>query len=334
VLSGAARIDVNQPSASGILSIGSGADMKRFGDVPVSPGNLFLTVIVSVGLVMAGWSGLLRAMPRQVLLQAQNTTTVAPAHEFETASIKPNKSGIFSFRPGFTVDGYRASNQTVQWLIREAYGVDEYGLSGIPDWLNSERYDVEAKMDPSAADALSKLNPAQLKLARQQMLQALMAKRFNLKVHRETKDEPVYFLVVGKNGPKLRDAKTRNASTLLSADNTAARDKEQWQMVPGSEGGQKMHASSATMKSLGDWLTRQLSRPVLDKTGLTGTYDFSIEWIPDTAPTSSPDTVTLPGIPGASLFTALQQQLGLKLDPGKSPMEILVIDHVERPSGN
>jgi uncharacterized protein (TIGR03435 family) len=76
---------------------------------------------------------------------------------------------------------------------------------------------------------------------------------------------------------------------------------------------------------------------VLDKTGLTGAYDFTLEWVPDTATTSSPDvrnTVTLPGIPVASLFSALEQQLGLKLEPGKSPIEIMVIDHVERPSGN
>jgi uncharacterized protein (TIGR03435 family) len=308
--------------------------MNRFGDLLRNLGNLFLGVIVLVSSVMAGPP---RATPRQVPSQAQNTTTVAPTYEFETASIKPNKSDRFRFRPGFTVDGFRASNATVQLLIRQAYGVDEYDLSGIPDWLNSERYDVEAKMDPSVADALSKLNPEQLKLARKQMLQTLMAKRFNLKVHRETKDEPVYFLVIEKNGPKLQNAKTGNASPLPNADGVRVQDKEQWQIVPGSDGGQKIRASSATMKSLGDWLNRQLSRPVLDKTGLNGTYDFTIEWMPDAASTPSPDAanaVTLPGIPGASLFTALQQQLGLKLDPGKSPIEVLMIDHVERPSGN
>jgi uncharacterized protein (TIGR03435 family) len=311
--------------------------MTRFGKVLRWRSKLFLILTALVGLVIAGGSSLLRAMPRQVLSRTQDTTTVAPAYKFDAASIKPNKSDIFSFRPGFTVDGYRASNVTVQSLIREAYGVDEYALSGIPDWLNSERYDVEAKMDQSIADALSKLTPAQLKLAQQQMLQMLLAERFNLKVHRETKDEPVYFLVAGKNGPKLQDAKTRNTSTLLSADGTAPRDKEQWQMVPGSEGDQKIRALSTTMKSLGNWLTRQLSRPVLDQTGLTGTYDFTLEWTTNTASTSSPDAsnaVTLPGIPGSSLFTALQQQLGLKLEPGKSPIEVLMIDHAERPSGN
>jgi uncharacterized protein (TIGR03435 family) len=311
--------------------------MKKFGGVLGNTENLFLGVIVSVGLVIVGLPSLLNAVPRQVPSQAQNTRAVAPTYEFETASIKPNKTDAFSFRPGFTVDGYRASNITVQLLIREAYGVDEYGLSEIPDWLNRERYDVEAKVDQSVADALSKLAPAELKLAQQQMLQTLLAERFHLKVRWETKDEPVYFLVIGKNGPKLQDAKTGKTSTLLSADGTRPQGKEHWQIVPGSEGGQKIQASSTSIKSLADWLTRQLSRPVLDKTELRGTYDFTIEWMPDTASTSSPDAanaVTLPGIPGASLFTALQQQLGLRLESGKSPIEVLMIDHVEKPSGN
>ena len=90
------------------------------------------------------------------------------------------------------------------------------------------------------------------------------------------------------------------------------------------------------MKGLADFLARQLSRPVLDKAGLAGIYDFALEWTPEAPPTSSPDPangVTLPGVPSASLFSAVQQ-LGLKLEPGKSPIEFIVIDHVERPSRN
>jgi uncharacterized protein (TIGR03435 family) len=322
----------------GVLSTRGSLEMQRSSsDVRENHRRLFLTLAATVSFVIAYTCCLSAAIPNPLQQQTQNTTTVAPAYEFETASIKPNKSDVIRFRPGFTADGYRASDTTVQRLIWVAYGVQEYSLSGIPDWLNSERYDVEAKMDQSVADALSKLTPAQLKLARQQMLQTLLAERFNLKVHREAKDEPVYFLVIGKNGPKLQHAKTGKTATLLNADGTPARDSENMQIIPESEGGQKIQAFSTPMKSLGDWLTRQLSRPVLDKTGLTGAYDFILEWMPDAASTSSPDAtnaITLPGIPGASLFTALQQQLGLKLEPGKSPIEILVIDHVERPSGN
>ena len=174
----------------------------------------------------------------------------------------------------------------MQWLIQGVYyGVSDFFLSGIPDRLNTERYDVEAKMETSVADSLSKLTPAQLKLAQQQMLQTLLAERFNLKIHRETKDESVYFLVLGKNGPKLQDAKTGN-TLAVNADGTPARSR--MQIGPGS----KTSAYSTSMKTLGDFLTRFLSRPVLDKTGLTGIYDFTLDWMPDAPPAASPDAAS------------------------------------------
>lgn len=292
----------------------------------------FLHLAASLTFIATGACSLLGAIPNQIQQQTQNTT--APAYEFETASIKPNKSGFATFRSGFTADGFRAEGVPARWLIQQAYGVSDYFLSGLSDWLNNEHYDVEAKMDASIADRLRKLTPAQLKLTQQQMLQTLLADRFNLKVHRETKDEPVYFLIIGKNGPKLQEAKTGNA-LAVNADGTPARSRILLGTAKG--GAEEAQAFSTDMKTLTDLLTRQLTRPVLDKTGLTGLYDFNFEWMPDTTSTpmtDSPNAVPLPGIPGASLFTALQQQLGLKLEPGKSPIEMIVIDHVERPSGN
>ena len=309
--------------------------MKNFRDVRKKRTKLFFSATASLTFAAACACSLLGAIPNQIPPQQQNAPASAPTYEFETASIKPNKSDIVGFRPGFTADGYRAEDTNVHWLIQQAYDIQDYQLSGISDWMNKEPYDVEAKMDPSVADALSKLPPAQLKLARQQMLQALLAERFNLKIHRETKDGPVYFLTIGKNGPKLQDAKARKTPGMLNADGTPG--PGHIQIGPGSEGADKARAFSTTMKSLGDWLTMEIRRPVLDKTGLPGVYDFTLEWMPDAPPPSSPDAangVTLPGVPGASLFTALQEQLGLKLEPGKSPIEVIVIDHVERPSGN
>jgi uncharacterized protein (TIGR03435 family) len=286
-----------------------------------------LKVATPLIIAAAGACSLLGA---QTPPQTASASAAAPKYEFETASIKPNKSGFTTFRSGFTVDGFRADGTQVRWLIQQAYGVSDFFLSGIPDWLNAEHYDVEAKMDASVADSLSKLTPPQLKLAQQQMLQTLLAERFNLKIHRETKDEPVYFLIVGKNGPKLQDAKTDDTRGVLNADGTPARSR--MQLGPGS----KTYAWSTSMKTLADFLTRFLSRPVLDKTGLTGSYDFTLDWMPDAPPASSPDAVnavTLPATPSASLFSAVQP-LGLKLEHGKAPVEIIVIDHVERPSGN
>jgi uncharacterized protein (TIGR03435 family) len=319
-------------------SIEEASDMQIIADPIRRCRKLALSTAGIVAVAIASTFGLLGSTPTQAPPQQQSTTASASAYEFETASIKLNQVRQISFRAGFTVDGYRTQCASLQSLIREAYGVQGYEISEIPKSLNTECYDIEAKMDQSVADALSKLTPAELKLARQQMLQSLLAERFNLKIHRETKDAPVYFLTVGKNGPKLPDAKTDDTRGFLNADGSAARYRIQTGIAPESGGVEKTYAYSTSMKNLGDWLTTRLSRPVLDKTGLTGAYDFNLDWVPDSAASApTPDAqsaVTLPGIPGASLFTALQQQLGLKLEPGKAPIEIVVIDHVERPSGN
>jgi uncharacterized protein (TIGR03435 family) len=289
--------------------------------------KIFLNAAVPLVFSAACACSLLASIPNKILPHPQSAS--APTYEFDTVSIKPNKSNVTSFRPGFTPDGYRAEDLSVKYFIQVAYGVPDYRISGASASLDAERYDIEAKMDPSVADALSKLTPSQLQSAQQQMLQSLLAERFNLKIHRESKDGPVYFLTIGKNGPKLQEAKTGNA-LAVNADGTPAR----YRIVIGS--GNTTYAYSTSMKSLADFLTRQFSRPVLDKTGLTGSYDFTLDWMPDAPPASSPDVpngVTLPRTPGASLFSAVQQ-LGLKLEPGKSPIEFIVIDHVERPSGN
>jgi uncharacterized protein (TIGR03435 family) len=311
--------------------------MKTFHGVRRNRTKLFFSMAASLLFAAAGAYTLLGATPNQAPPQQQSTSAPAsaPAYEFETASIKPNKSNVTSFRPGFTPDGYRAEDTNAHSLIQQAYDVQDYQLSGISDWMNKERYDVEAKVDQSVADALSKLPAADLKLARQQMLQSLLAERFNLKIHRETKDGPVYFLTIGKNGPKLQDVKPRT-TPFLNADGTPARGSIQVGPGMGTGGADKARAFSFSTKSFADWLATRIHRPVLDKTGLTGIYDFTLEWTPDAPPASSPDAatgVTLPRVPGASLFSAVQQ-LGLKLEPGKSPIEIIVIDHVERPSGN
>jgi uncharacterized protein (TIGR03435 family) len=220
-------------------------------------------------------------------------------------------------------------------MIVQAYGVRPYQISGGPSWLTSDFYDVEAKMEPSVADALKTLGPDQLKLARQQMLQALLADRFALKAHTETKDGPVYFLVVGKNGFRMQDAKPDAALQLAGPDGGGLTGVIR--LERGTGDGTKAIATSVNIPYLTRYFSQLLRRPVLDKTGLTGIYDFTLDFVPDagqTPATTNADDNTLPPDPGASIFTAVQQQLGLKLDPGRGPVETLVIDHVERPSGN
>lgn len=262
--------------------------------------------------------------------------TNAPKYEFEAVSIKPTKLRGGSFIAGFTTDGYRAAYEPLQTIIIQAYGVRPYQIAGGPSWLTSDLYDVEAKMEPSVADALKALGPDQLKLVRQQMLQALLADRFGLKVRSETKDGPVYFLSIEKNGSKMQDAKPDAAVHMTGADGSGITGVIR---LDGRSGGAtKVIATSVNIPYLTRYLSALLRRPVVDKMGLTGIYDFTLDFVPDAgaSPVSSTaDDNALPSDPGgASIFTAIQQQLGLKLDPGRGPVETLVIDHVERPSGN
>jgi uncharacterized protein (TIGR03435 family) len=143
-----------------------------------------------------------------------------------------------------------------------------------------------------------------------------LADRFQLKLHRETKDEPVYALVVGKSGTKLQQSSGNEASGFRGL----------------RIGRGQFTGSVATLEMLTTALANQVGRPVLDRTGLNGSFNFKLEWIPDAAPggdAPSPSDST-----GPSLFTALQEQLGLKLESARGPVEILVIDHVERPGEN
>jgi uncharacterized protein (TIGR03435 family) len=224
-------------------------------------------------------------------------------------------------------------------MISMAYGVKSFQISGGPSWLPSERFDIEAKMDAATADALEKLSPDQRMLAQQQMLQALLADRFQLTVHRETKELTTYTLVIAKGGPKLQEAKPGDTYPSGGAlpDGTHAG-------VGSMSGGVldgKVTAQAVPVARLAQSLTQMLGRPVLDKTELTGVYDFKLQFTPDDRlqpPSGSPPNLRLPVPPAdsnaPSLFDALQEQLGLKLESGKGPGEVIVIDHVEGPSGN
>jgi uncharacterized protein (TIGR03435 family) len=309
--------------------------MRKLGNVSGSRRKLLLTAFGIVAIAIPILSSFAASTQNQPQSHPQASSTNAPKYEFDTASIKPTKLRGGSFMPGFTVDGYRSAYAPLQTLIIQAYGVRPYQISGAPSWMISDLYDVEAKMDPSVADALKALGPDQLKLARQQMLQALLADRFALKVHTKTKDGPVYLLNVGKNGPRMQDAKPAAALQLAGPDGGGLTGVIR--LERGTGDGTKVNATSVNIPYLTRYLSQILRRPVLDKTGLTGSYDFTLDFVPDagqTPATTNADDNTLPPDPGASIFTAVQQQLGLKLDPGRGPVGTLVIDHVERPSGN
>jgi uncharacterized protein (TIGR03435 family) len=255
---------------------------------------------------------------------------------YEVASIKPEKSGSMMFRVLNTPDGFSATS-TVQMIIRVAYGIEDNQISGAPGWVGSEKYDVEAKMDQATAEKMKKLGESQMQPARQHMLQALLADRFKLTVHRETKELPIYSLSVAKGGPKLHEAKPGDTypNGIKGPDGRPA--------PPGAHlirmGRGELTAQGLGMDQIAHLLTQQTGRTVVDNTGLKGNYDFTLHWTPDqsatplSGPGASPDASTS-SESGPSIFTAIQEQLGLKLESQKGSVEILVIDHVERPSEN
>jgi uncharacterized protein (TIGR03435 family) len=267
-------------------------------------------------------------------------------------------------------DGYSGSNITIQMLITQAFGIQAYQLSGAPDWLNTVRFDVDAKMDPAVADALAKLKPEERTEARRTMMQALLADRLKLTVRRDTKELPVYSLVIAKNGTKLKEVPPPSAPTpqgpgapppagpppgapapagggssvsVSTVGGGGGRVGGPGTVTFGGRGGeQSINAKAAPIATLIRMISAPLGRPVLDKTGLTGFYDISLKWTPEDGqsfgpPGGGPDGA-LPAPPadsgGTSIFTAIQEQLGLKLEPGKGPVLNIVIEHIEKPSDN
>jgi len=256
----------------------------------------------------------------------------APRPEFEVASIKLNKTGdrrimITPARGG----RFTATNIPMQFFITQAYSIKDFQLSGAPAWLMSERYDIEAKAEGNPS--MSEMLP---------MVQALLEDRLKLKVHRETKEQQVYALIVAKAG-KLHEAEGECPPRPSTPPPPPEPDKLPtgfcggFFMFPGHLSGQKVGIAQ-----LMDPLSRFTGRVVLDKTNLTGKYDIDLQYTPEGGQFPTPPGGGDPGLPplppidpnGPSLFTALQEQLGLKLESQKGPVEMIVIDHVERPSEN
>jgi len=324
--------------------------MKKFGDGFRSRRKFLLSAAGMAALSVPIVLGLISGSQSWAQPQSQDSAAGAPKFEFDVASIKPSKpdavGGFMTIPgPGNVSDSFTARNFTLMTLIRAAYGIplgaEDSPITGGPSWLNSEKYDVEAKIDSAVLEELKKLSPEQRTLVQQQMLQALLAERFNLTVRRETKELPIYTLVIAKNGPKLQESKPDDGAPVGTRGPGGRRGRGLGMMGLGGP----VIAQSVAIPNLVRLLSMVLGRPVLDKTGLTGKYDFTLKWTPDEsqgganagAPGGLPNGQ--PAIPaedpsGASLFTAIQEQLGLKLESGKGPVEIIMIERAERPSGN
>lgn len=278
--------------------------------------------------------------------QSHSQTTGAssdPLPAFEVVSITPDDPDGMSTMVSmmFQSDGYSASHCTLKMLIKDAYGLDNSQISGAPKWIGAERYGIEARIDNDTAAELNKLDENQRKLIQKRMLQALLATRFGLVTHYEVKELSVYSLAIAKNGPKLQEAKPGN--DYVNGLKTASGATVGPHMMLMRLGGGQIGGQDVSLDLLVKQLSSQLGGIVLDNTGLTGKYDFNLKWTPDTARSSMIEPMVSEQQPmddnlsdsfHSSLFTAIQEQLGLKLEPQKSPVKILVIDHVERPSAN
>jgi uncharacterized protein (TIGR03435 family) len=256
-----------------------------------------------------------------------------PTLTFDVASIRQSK---IDPNVGRTVSGgftphsstFRATNWDPMNLMLAAYGIQPYQLSGMPRDFWWVFFNVQAKSDSDTDDRLAKLNKDHGRLEQEHMLQALLADRFKLKVHWETRQGDVYNLVATKGGPKLRATEAPPSAEELKS----------WGDHPiptlYQQGDSRTEfdyiAHGCQMTELVELLAGQFGRPIIDKTGLTGKYDFVLK-THDTKNSDRKDDDTNP-IP--TLQTAIEDQLGLKLESAKGPIQVLVIDHIEMPSEN
>lgn len=220
----------------------------------------------------------------------------ATAPVFEVASIKPSKAeeghSSWTSRHG-NLDMH---NMSLRAIILAAYDIKDYQLTG-PDWLEKERFDIVAKAPSVTEDG-----------AMPRLMQGLLADRFHLAVHRETKPVPAYALVIAKGGLKIHEVEPG-----VNSSNNSRR---------GNDGIIRLTAQRVSMERLAAMLLRTLNRPVVDRTGLTGVFDFKLEW--------AAEEKTDAAAAGPSIFTALPEQLGLKLQPDKLPLELLVVDGCDK----
>jgi len=259
----------------------------------------------------------------------------APTPAFDVATIRPHKPDPVPMGVDYvrnTPDGIKGVGVTVTTLVMYAYGVPvDTRVVGGPEWARSERYDVEAKMSAEDIAAMKALSPAEKQAHSQQMLQTLLAERFQLKAHSETRQNPIYELVVAKGGAKIRDASNDTTPLHTGRDGKPCGCLRETSATTSE-------AQNYSLKSFADYLSIPafgIGRPVVDKTGLTGTYNFTLNWsIYARSARPAPEAgASDPADEGAFLTTALKE-IGLDLRPAMGGVEYVVIDHVEKPSEN
>jgi uncharacterized protein (TIGR03435 family) len=342
-----------EPSAPCVAGV-SGSDLKERvlrimthrASMGLSLGRrAVLCAVAGSAIAMPLGFGVLRAMQGPAL--SPPSSDVSPeVPKYDVATIKPSPSSsegrvMMMFNP----DGVSISGVPLQMIVREAFHVEEDRIVGAPGWVKTNRYDIQAKVAPEDAPKLEKLKIDQ----RQSMLLPLLVERFNLKYHHETRELPSYALVVAKGGPKLKPSAVPDTPpnpkppdagpTPAPGDGPGNNPPRRMLRLMGPG---HLEAEGGNTEMLARVLSQQLGRTVVDRTGLTGLYDYALQWTPDDAPPSGPGGGD-GGPPhneggtdaaGPSLFTAVQEQLGLKLQSEKGQVDVIVIDHIDLPSEN
>ena len=279
---------------------------------------------------LVGATGLLALFLTVALLRDTEARLDQPAgrDRFDVASVKPNKSGGIPNAIGFFPGGrLTATNVALRELIRLAYDLQPSQLVGGPDWINSSRFDVAARADVAGRPSLA-------------MIRSLLAERFQLTTHRETRELPTYALVMARAdrrlGPQLQMSRVDCAGGAASPPADGRQYCESFVGAP-----PRWFAAGVTMAQLTLSLSRQVRATVVDQTELAGAFDVELQWTPEGLPprpagAAADQPMRLNGFDvdpdGPSIFTALQEQLGLKLDSRRAPVEVLVIDSVSTPS--
>jgi uncharacterized protein (TIGR03435 family) len=246
-------------------------------------------------------------------------TPIVVQSRFEVASVKRNNSGSQGGgRLAGSVGRYSATNVPLRELIQVAYHVQDFQIIGAPAWIDSERYDIEGTAE---ADLSSDQRAGPF-------LRSLIEERFKAVMHGETRDLPVYFLAIAKSGSKLKASQCLRREPDKPAPPDKPRSAFCGYMAFGPGPGNL--ETSTQMQKLADALSAILKRKVLDRTGLAGDFDIKLKWTSDISAQGNnpaPDG-------GPSIFTAVEEQLGLKLEAGKAPIDVLVIDHIDHASEN
>ena len=335
------------PCISGV----SGADLKerilrimtrRSGIALSTTRKLVLSAAGAAMLFLPVGFGLLHGEPNQsssAIASSQSSVSPQNLPKYDIASIKPYKADdgpAMRVMIQMTPDGVSLHGIPLRMIMQQSLGVEQDRIFGEPSWTGSSRYDIEAKVEPENAPKLKDLKVEQ----RNAMMLQLLVDRFNLKYHYEKRELQMYSLVVAKGGLKMKPSKPvedpSNADAPKPGDGPLRTTRGMMRMSPGH-----FESTGTSIEMLTHLLSRQLGHTVVDKTGLSGEYEFTLDYTPENmpspfsgAPDGEPKPPTQVDQGGPSLFTAVEEQLGLKLEATKGMVDVIVIDHIDQPSEN